>query len=134
MTDQDTPRRARRGTAGFTLVELMVVVAIIAILATTASIYLLTALDDADQAKAKTEIKALSGAVTAFMLKNNRKLPTTLEEVSPYMNPRGKIPKDPWGNAYVYTKEGSREYKIVSYGADGAPGGSEIDADISSED
>lgn len=133
MTDSNRPRRAQRGTAGFTLVELMVVVAIIAILATTAGVYLFGALDDADQTKAKAEIKALDSAVTAFMLKNNRKLPTALEEVAPFMKGK-KIPKDPWGNAYVYTKEGSREFKIVSYGRDGAPGGSEYDADISNQD
>lgn len=124
-------RRAR--SAGFTLVELMVVVAIIAILATTAGIYLFGALDDADQTKAMAEIKNMKAAITAYMLKNNRKLPNALEEVSQYMDPP-KIPQDPWGNAYQYTKEGSRNFKIVSLGADGAPGGDGINKDISSED
>jgi len=123
-------RRAR--TAGFTLVELMVVVAIIAILATTAGVYLFGALDDADQTKAKAEIQAMKSAITAYMLKNNRKLPNTLDEIAPFMDPP-RVPKDPWGNAYVYTKEGTRSFKIVSYGADGAPGGDEVNADVSSE-
>ncbi len=123
-------RRAR--TAGFTLVELMVVVAIIAILATTAGVYLFGALDDADQTKAKAEIQAMKSAVTAYMLKNNRKLPNTLDEIAPFMDPP-KVPQDPWGNAYVYTKEGTRSFKIVSYGADGAPGGDGVNADVSNE-
>ena len=123
-------RRAR--TAGFTLVELMVVVAIIAILATTAGVYLFGALDDADQTKAQAEIQAMKSAITAYMLKNNRKLPNTLDEIAPFMDPP-RVPKDPWGNAYVYTKEGTRSFKIVSYGADGAPGGDEVNADVSSE-
>jgi general secretion pathway protein G len=123
-------RRAR--TAGFTLVELMVVVAIIAILATTAGVYLFGALDDADQTKAKAEIQAMKSAITAYMLKNNRKLPNTLDEIAPFMDPP-RVPKDPWGNAYVYTKEGTRSFKIVSYGADGAPGGDEVNADVTSE-
>lgn len=123
-------RRAR--TAGFTLVELMVVVAIIAILATTAGVYLFGALDDADQTKAKAEIQAMKSAITAYMLKNNRKLPNTLDEIAPFMDPP-RVPKDPWGNAYVYTKEGTRSFKIVSYGADGSPGGDEVNADVTSE-
>ena len=123
-------RRAR--TAGFTLVELMVVVAIIAILATTAGVYLFGALDDADQTKAQAEIQAMKSAITAYMLKNNRKLPNTLDEIAPFMDPP-KVPQDPWGNAYVYTKEGTRSFKIVSYGADGAPGGDGVNADVSNE-
>lgn len=130
--DKRTERRRAR-SAGFTLVELMVVVAIIAILATTAGIYLFGALDDADQTKAMAEIKNMKAAITAYMLKNNRKLPNALEEVSQFMDPP-KIPQDPWGNAYQYTKEGSRNFKIVSLGADGAPGGDGINMDISSED
>ena len=44
------------------------------------------------------------------------------------------MPTDPWGNAYVYTKHDSRKYTILSYGADGTPGGDDINADISSDD
>lgn len=134
MSDKETARKHSGVPAsGFTLIELMVVVAIIAVLATTAGLYLGTALDDADVAKAQTEIKALKGAVTAYMLKNNRRLPDSLDQVAEYMDPP-QIPEDPWGNAYQYTKDGSRKFTIVSLGADGVAGGSEIDADLSSDE
>jgi general secretion pathway protein G len=134
MSDKETARKHSGAPAsGFTLIELMVVVAIIAVLATTAGLYLGTALDDADVAKAQTEIKALKGAVTAYMLKNNRRLPDSLDQVAEYMDPP-QIPEDPWGNPYQYTKDGSRKFTIVSLGADGVAGGSEIDADLSSDE
>jgi general secretion pathway protein G len=44
----------------------------------------------------------------------------------------GDVPKDPWGNPYMYTSESSREFKIVSFGADGKAGGSGFDADVDS--
>lgn len=117
---------------GFTLVELMVVIAILAILATTVGIYVFGALDDADQAKAKAEISNLKTAVKMYRIKNKR-LPNTLDEVAQFLDPP-KVPLDPWGNPYIYTKEGNSSFKIISYGADGAPGGSGVNADISSED
>ena len=41
------------------------------------------------------------------------------------------IPLDPWGNAYEYRSPGDHgEYDILSYGADGSPGGENEDADI----
>ena len=42
------------------------------------------------------------------------------------------IPKDPWGNDYHYCAPGPQHepYEIVSYGADGKPGGTKYHADI----
>jgi type II secretion system protein G len=40
---------------------------------------------------------------------------------------------DPWGNAYVYRSPGSyADFELVSYGADGKPGGEDENADITS--
>ena len=47
----------------------------------------------------------------------------------PYLD--GKVPADPWGRSFVYRSENLRP-EIVSYGADGKPGGKFFDMDISS--
>jgi general secretion pathway protein G len=44
-----------------------------------------------------------------------------------------EIPLDPWGNAYVYQLDGE-SVRVLSYGADGVPGGEGEDADVSSDD
>jgi general secretion pathway protein G len=50
----------------------------------------------------------------------------------PYLN-KG-VPKDPWDRPYVYRSpgEGGRPYDIYSLGADGAPGGTDQNRDITS--
>ncbi len=45
----------------------------------------------------------------------------------PYL--RKSVPLDPWGHAYVYRYSGERP-EIISYGADGQPGGTGINADV----
>jgi len=59
--------------------------------------------------------------------------PPTLEALVQYF-PNETIPiTDPWGNNYVYTYPGIHErYDLVSYGADGQPGGEDENADITS--
>ena len=57
--------------------------------------------------------------------------PAEMEQwAGPYM-PKD-IPKDPWGHDYIYKYPGEHgdEPEIVSYGADGQPGGEGINADI----
>ncbi len=41
-------------------------------------------------------------------------------------------PADPWGNEYVYILGPSSDWEIITYGADGSPGGVEDAADLSS--
>ncbi len=130
-------RKRRASEAGFTLVELMVVIAIIAVLATIVGVNVLSAMDDADVASAKAQIRNFKSALIAYKIKF-KKFPSSLDEL--VSNSKGvnfldqnKIPDDPWGSPYLYTLENSRKFKIVSYGADGTSGGSGYDADIDSD-
>lgn len=54
----------------------------------------------------------------------------------PYLTDIPSIPKDAWGNDYLYQSPGPRgePFVITSLGRDGRPGGEELDADISSVD
>lgn len=136
-----TREKRARGSAGFSLIELMVVIAIIAGLATIVAVNVLGALDDADITQAKAEITNFKSALTAYRI-HYKRFPTEEEGLRALVqNADGEkfldvkqIPPDPWGNDYVYKIEGSRDFVIISYGADGVPGGTGIDADISSDD
>lgn len=128
-------KNRKRGQAGFTLVELMVVIAILAILASVVGFNLLGAIGEGNQGAAKTEIKTLQGAVVMYKL-HHGKFPPDLESLvnnqrQNYLDKK-EIPADPWGNKYMYTVEGSN-FRIVSYGGDGQPGGEGENADISSD-
>lgn len=133
---------------GFTLIEIMVVVVIIGVLAALVAPSILGRTDEARQTAARADINTLMTALKLYRTDNMR-YPTneqglqalvakpTTEPVPtkwsrPYLD-NGKLPNDPWGNPYVYIYPGVYgEVDILSYGADGRPGGEGVDADIGS--
>lgn len=143
-------RMFRRGmTAGFTLIEIMVVIVILGILATLIVPRIMERPEEARRTKAALDMQAISQAVDLYYL-DNRFYPTSEQGlkalvVKPTTEPipkrwkregyLGTLPVDPWGNQYVYLSPGIYgPYDIISYGADGKVGGEEKDADIGSWD
>ncbi|HZO91906.1 MAG TPA: type II secretion system major pseudopilin GspG [Chthonomonadaceae bacterium] len=135
-----------RKRRAFTLIELLVVILILAILAALIVPRVVGRTSDAKRAKAASDIATLSSLLQQFRIDNDR-FPTTEEglnalrvQPSDCPNWRGPytskdIPTDPWGNEYDYQAPGpdGQDFLIISYGADGAPGGDGDAADITSD-
>jgi len=120
--------------AGITLIEMLVVITIIALFSAVAYQRLAPALDQGRQTAAKTQIESLKAALQRFNIEHGR-FPTQeegLQAVRPYLDK--EIPLDPWQNSYVYRFPGENgpEPDILSYGADGQPGGDGVNTDVTS--
>ena len=144
-----TAKNNRRHLHGFSFIEVMVVIIILGLLSSIVGVYLF---DSAEKAKAdatKTQIKGLETALDLYRLHKSRNPSTeqglkallTKPEVGvlpknwngPYL--RGKnLPEDGWGSPYRYLSGNGNNYEIISLGADGIDGGTDLDADINSKD
>ena len=117
--------------SGFTLIELLVVMVIIGLLAALVVPKFFGHVDKAMQQDAQIQIELLGQALDLHRLENH-KYPSTdegLKEIASYL--KKEVPKDPWGNNYVYTSPGEHgEYDLVSYGVDNVEGGEDINSDI----
>ena len=117
--------------SGFTLIELLVVMVIIGLLAALAVPKFFGHVDKAMQQDAQAQIELLGQALDLYRLENY-KYPSTDENllaIASYL--KKEIPKDPWGNDYVYISPGEHgDYDLISYGADNVEGGEENNRDI----
>ncbi|WP_374046565.1 type II secretion system major pseudopilin GspG [Sphingopyxis sp. DBS4] len=149
MLDPSRPVRRGKDERGFTLTELMVVIFIIGLLATVVAINVLGAQDKAMVTKAKADISQIEQSLENYKL-DNLTYPSTTDGLNalvtappalaqPERYRRGgyikKLPSDPWGRPYNYQAPAAngKAFDVWSMGADGAPGGTDDNADIHGE-
>ena len=140
---------SRPGQRGLTLIELMVVIVILTILASFIAPRLMGRPDEARRSQARIQIEGLETALKLYKL-DNGDYPSTEQGLKALVEPpssgrlagnwreggyleKNKVPKDPWGNEFVYVSPGSNgEYDLSSRGADGEAGGDGKNKDINS--
>jgi general secretion pathway protein G len=141
MKEKAASARERR-SRGFTLIELLIVMIILGLLAALVAPRMFGKVGSSKQKAAKAQISLFETALDTYRLDVGkfptseqglealRKKPSDVDNWDgPYL-PK-EIPKDPWGNPYEYRYPGEHgDYDILSYGADGQPGGDDEDADV----
>ena len=134
--------RARSRQAGVTLVELLVVLVILGLVAGLVGPQVMGYLADAKRDTARIQIDRLGGVLDLYRLDVGR-YPDRLDALvtpqsgadgwrGPYVEKAERL-RDPWRNPYRYRHPGEHgAFDLYSLGADGEPGGTGANADVTS--
>ncbi len=137
--------RANITRRAFTIIEVIVIVVILGVLAAVIAPRFLNKIGTSRTTVAKANAASLASAMKLYMadcgtpesgatLEILLERPGSVEEgrwKGPYLDNADHI-KDPWGHEFMLVVPGTVnvDFDIVSYGADGQPGGEEENADI----
>ncbi|MDL1973813.1 MAG: type II secretion system major pseudopilin GspG [Deltaproteobacteria bacterium] len=144
-------KRNITNSRGFTLIELMAVIIILGILAGLIIPRIMGSPEEARRIKATLQMESIETALKMYRL-DNGVYPSTEQGLQALVEPpsvgilakrwreggyleKGRIPKDPWKNEFVYLCPGiNSDYDLSSYGPDDQEGGEGINADINNWD
>ena len=120
--NHNPPPREPRPSAGFTLIEIMVVVAILGMLAAVVAINVFDTAERAKERIAKTQCRSIASAVRLYLTERGR-LPRLTDLVTPdeqdntYLE---ELPLDPWEREYeLVPGDPAKRFTVISLGFDG---------------
>ncbi len=141
-------QKHKRNRRAFTLVELVVVILIISMLAAFVAPRMFKGLGKAKRDIARAKMATIENSIGRFQVDCGR-LPDETHGLQELLAPPGDLEDkwngpylkrsdllDPWDNPYLYREEGQVNpgyFDLISYGADGEPGGEGENADIYNE-
>lgn len=108
---------------GFSLIEILVVLTLIGVIVGMIAVAIIPQLDKGKRKAASSEIGTISQSLDIYKLESY-KYPTTAEGLEMLVKKSilKRLPKDPWGNDYVYLFPGEHNsggFDLSSYGPDG---------------
>lgn len=132
-----------RGIRGFTLIEALVVVVILGVLAAVIAPRIIQRVGQSKQGTAASNAAVLSQALNTYRIDHGEPPQGATIDIlweqgdvpddkwQPYVQSADAL-LDPWGNKFILVIPGQKnvDFDVVSYGADGKPGGDGENADI----